>query len=90
MGYCPKNPYEDNRIISLDAILMIQNNQWTIDMAWLEQLANDAPEEEPEPVDKGSRPDTRMWTPSPSTALPSTAESFAGSTPSCAAKTGTI
>lgn len=55
---CPENPYSDNRIVSLDTVLMIQNDQWTIDMAWLEQLANDAPDEEPEPVDKGSRPDT--------------------------------
>ena len=40
----PDNPYEDNRIISLDSIL-----KWALDREWLHQLAGDAPDEEPEP-----------------------------------------
>ena len=40
----PDNPYEDNRIISLDAILMIQDGKWALDMEWLHQLAGDAPD----------------------------------------------
>lgn len=54
----PENPFEDNRVISLDAILMIQNDKWVLDMEWLHQLACDGLDEEPEPVDKGSRADT--------------------------------
>ena len=46
---CLENPYEDNRIVSLDTVLMIQNGKWELDMEWLHQLANDAPDEEPEP-----------------------------------------
>ena len=46
---CLANPYEDNRIVSLDTILMIQDGKWELDMEWLHQLANDAPDEEPEP-----------------------------------------
>ena len=45
---CLENPYEDNRIVSLDTILMIQDGKWELDMEWLHQLANDAPDEEPE------------------------------------------
>lgn len=54
----PENPFEDNRVISLDAILMIQDDKWVLDMEWLHQLACDGLDEEPEPVDKGSRADT--------------------------------
>nr|DAI45336.1 MAG TPA: KorB domain [Caudoviricetes sp.] len=46
---CLTNPYEDNRIVSLDTILMIQDDKWALDMEWLHQLASDAPDEEPEP-----------------------------------------
>ena len=46
----PENPFEDNRVISLDAILMIQNDKWVLDMEWLHQLACDGLDEEPEPV----------------------------------------
>lgn len=45
----PENPFEDNRVISLDAILMIQNDKWVLDMEWLHQLACDGLDEEPEP-----------------------------------------
>ena len=45
---CLENTYEDNRIVSLDTILMIQDGKWELDMEWLHQLANDAPDEEPE------------------------------------------
>lgn len=54
----PENSFEDNRVISLDAILMIQNDKWVLDIEWLHQLACDGLDEEPEPVDKGSRADT--------------------------------
>lgn len=54
----PENPFEDNRVISLDAILMLQDDKWVLDMEWLHQLACDGLDEEPEPVDKGSRADT--------------------------------
>ena len=46
---CPDNPYDDNRIVSLDTILMIQDDKWALDMEWLHQLAGDGPDEEPEP-----------------------------------------
>lgn len=37
---------------------MIQDDKWVLDMEWLHQLACDGLDEEPEPVDKGSRADT--------------------------------
>lgn len=53
-----EKPFEDNRIVSLDTILMIQNEKWALDIDWLHQLACDGLDDDPEPIDKGSRADT--------------------------------
>lgn len=41
--------YDDNRVIMLESILIPQNGKWTLDLEWLNTLANDALEEEPVP-----------------------------------------